>query len=105
MHIASLSSEISLLRPVRVHASKLIHDAARRRRPPRRADLRRDAAANALILLALRTGDLAVVSALTALYPAGTIILASVVLRERVAAVQWVGLGLALTAGGLLAIA
>lgn len=64
-----------------------------------------DAAANALILLALRTGDLAVVSALTALYPAGTIILASVVLRERVAAVQWVGLGLALTAGGLLAIA
>jgi drug/metabolite transporter (DMT)-like permease len=64
-----------------------------------------DAAANALMLLALRAGDLAVVSALTALYPAGTILLAAVVLRERVAAVQWVGLALALAAGGMLAVA
>lgn len=64
-----------------------------------------DAAANALMLLALRTGDLAVVSALTALYPAGTILLAAVVLSERVAAVQWVGLALALLAGGMLAVA
>lgn len=64
-----------------------------------------DAGANALLLLALRTGDLAVVSALTALYPAGTIMLAALVLRERVASVQWVGLGLALVAGGLLAVA
>jgi drug/metabolite transporter (DMT)-like permease len=64
-----------------------------------------DAAANALMLLALRTGDLAVVSALTALYPAGTILLAAIVLRERVAVVQWVGLGLALAAGGMLAVA
>ncbi|MCO5955003.1 EamA family transporter [Microbacterium yannicii] len=64
-----------------------------------------DAAANALMLLALRSGDLAVVSALTALYPAGTILLAAIVLRERVAAIQWVGLGLALAAGGMLAVA
>lgn len=64
-----------------------------------------DAAANALMLVALRAGDLSIVSALTALYPAGTILLAAVVLRERVAAVQWVGLVLALVAGGLLAIA
>ncbi|WP_349428210.1 EamA family transporter [Microbacterium sp. LWS13-1.2] len=64
-----------------------------------------DAAANALLLVALRIGDLAVVSALTALYPAGTILLAAIVLRERVAAIQWVGLGLALTAGGMLAVA
>ncbi|GAA5203213.1 EamA family transporter [Microbacterium jejuense] len=64
-----------------------------------------DAAANALMLLALREGDLSIVSALTALYPAGTILLAAVVLRERVAAVQWAGLTLALIAGGLLAVA
>lgn len=63
-----------------------------------------DAAANALALLALRGGDLSIVSALTALYPAGTILLAALVLRERVAAVQWVGLVLALVAGGMLAI-
>jgi drug/metabolite transporter (DMT)-like permease len=63
-----------------------------------------DAAANALMLLALRIGDLSIVSALTALYPAGTILLAAIVLRERVAAVQWAGLALALIAGGMLAL-
>ena len=64
-----------------------------------------DAAANALMLIALRAGDLSIVSALTALYPAGTILLAALVLRERVAAVQWTGLALALVAGGMLAVA
>lgn len=64
-----------------------------------------DAGANLLLLLALRTGgDLAVVAALTALYPAGTVLLAAAVLRERIAPVQWVGLALALTAGVLLAV-
>jgi len=41
---------------------------------------------------------------LIALYPAGTILLAGVVLKERVAAIQWVGLVLALTASALLAL-
>lgn len=64
-----------------------------------------DTVANVLLLWALRAGgDLAVVAALTALYPAGTVLLAAIVLRERIAAVQWVGLALALTAGALLAI-
>jgi len=65
-----------------------------------------DAAANVLLVLALRSGgDLAVVSALTALYPAGTVLLAAVVLREHIARIQWAGLALALTAGALLALA
>lgn len=64
-----------------------------------------DAGANAVMLVALRAGDLSIVSALTALYPAGTILLAAIVLRERVAAVQWTGLALALVAGGMLALA
>jgi drug/metabolite transporter (DMT)-like permease len=63
-----------------------------------------DAVANALALLALRGGDLSIVSALTALYPAGTILLAAIVLRERVAGIQWAGLALALVAGGMLAL-
>ena len=37
-----------------------------------------------IMLVALRIGELSIVSALTALYPAGTIILAAIVLRERV---------------------
>ena len=57
------------------------------------------------MLLALRIGDLSIVSALTALYPAGTILLAAIVLRERVAAVQWAGLALALSPAGMLALA
>ncbi|MET0862308.1 MAG: EamA family transporter [Microbacterium sp.] len=64
-----------------------------------------DASANAILLLALRLGELTIVSALTALYPAGTILLAALVLKERVASVQWVGLALALAAGGMLALA
>ena len=64
-----------------------------------------DALANIALLLALRIGDLAIVSALTAMYPAGTVLLAAVVLRERIAAVQWIGLALALLAGGMLALA
>jgi len=64
-----------------------------------------DAAANTIMLFALRLGDLAVVSALTALYPAGTILLAALVLGERVARVQWTGLALAIIAGGMLGLA
>jgi drug/metabolite transporter (DMT)-like permease len=63
-----------------------------------------DAAANVLLLVALRGGELSIVSALTALYPAGTILLAAIVLRERVAGIQWLGLALALVAGGMLAL-
>lgn len=64
-----------------------------------------DVTANVLLLAALRLGDLSIVAALTALYPAGTILLAALMLRERVAAVQWLGLALALSAGVLLALA
>lgn len=63
-----------------------------------------DAAANVLILLGLRLGDLTVMSVLAALYPAGTIALAAAVLRERIAPVQWVGLALALAGAAVLAI-
>lgn len=64
-----------------------------------------DAAANVLILVALRTGDLAVVGVLQALYPAGTVLLAALVLRERLSRAQGVGLALALGAAALFALA
>ncbi|MEP6482433.1 MAG: DMT family transporter [Rhodoglobus sp.] len=64
-----------------------------------------DSVACVLFLLALRLGDLSVVSVLNALSPAGTIVLAAVVLKERVAIVQWIGLTLALVAAALLALA
>jgi drug/metabolite transporter (DMT)-like permease len=64
-----------------------------------------DAVANAGLLYGLRIGELSIQSVLTALYPAGTIILAAIVLKERIAVVQYVGLALAIGAGALLALA
>lgn len=64
-----------------------------------------DGLANVGLLFALRIGELSVVSVLTALYPAGTIILAAIVLKERIAVVQYVGLALAITAAAMLALA
>jgi drug/metabolite transporter (DMT)-like permease len=63
-----------------------------------------DTTANSGLLLGIRIGDLTVIAVLTALYPAGTIILAAIVLKERIAIVQYVGLALAIAAGALLAI-
>ena len=61
-----------------------------------------DATANAMILFGLRLGEFSIVSVLVALYPAGTILLAALVLRERIAPVQWVGLALAVAAAAML---
>jgi drug/metabolite transporter (DMT)-like permease len=64
-----------------------------------------DAVANTGLLIGVRVGELSVMAVLTALYPAGTIILAAVVLKERIAPVQVVGLVLAVGAGAMLALA
>lgn len=63
-----------------------------------------DAVANVLFTEASRTGSLTVISVLTALYPSGTILLAFWVLKEKVAATQLFGIGLALGACVLLAL-
>jgi len=64
-----------------------------------------DSVANAGLLLGLRLGELSVMAVLTALYPAGTIVLAAIVLKERIARVQYVGLVLAITAGAMFTLA
>jgi drug/metabolite transporter (DMT)-like permease len=64
-----------------------------------------DSLANFAFLLAVRQGELAVVAVITALYPAGTILLARAILAERIARAQLVGLALAAVAVSLLAIA
>jgi drug/metabolite transporter (DMT)-like permease len=62
-----------------------------------------DMSANVLFLLANREGLLAVVAVITSLYPASTIALAHVVLGERLARHQLVGLALATLAVVLIA--
>ena len=66
-----------------------------------------DASANLFFLLATRVPDatLTVVSVLTALYPLGTIVLARLILNERIARVQLFGILLALTGSAILSIA
>ncbi|MBU6215738.1 MAG: EamA family transporter [Acidobacteria bacterium] len=62
-----------------------------------------DVAANALFLVATREGLLALVGVIGAMYPASTVVLARLVLNERLARHQlW---GLALAAGAVAAIA
>ncbi|MFI7403807.1 EamA family transporter [Streptomyces sp. NPDC049541] len=63
-----------------------------------------DSMANLLFLLAARSGDLTVVAVITALYPAGTLLLARGVLAERVHRGQLAGLGVAAVAVSLLAL-
>lgn len=63
-----------------------------------------DTLANVLYLLAIRQGLLSIVSVLSALYPVSTVVLARIVLRERYAALQRVGMVLALPATILMAV-
>jgi uncharacterized membrane protein len=62
-----------------------------------------DTAANAGFLLATRLGDLGVSAVVVSLYPVVVVLLARIVLRERLTRVQLTGAGLALGAGVLLA--
>jgi drug/metabolite transporter (DMT)-like permease len=63
-----------------------------------------DSLANFAFLMAVRDGDLAVVAVITALYPAGTVLLARALLAERIGRAQLAGLGLAAVAVSLLAV-
>lgn len=61
-------------------------------------------AGNALLALAMHSGALAVVSVIVGIYPLATIILARLVLKERMSAVQSGGVALALAATAVLAL-
>ena len=62
-----------------------------------------DAAANLFFLLASREGLLSLASVITSLYPAGTVLLAAVLLRERTTGLQRVGFVVAVAAVVLVA--
>jgi uncharacterized membrane protein len=62
-----------------------------------------DVAATAAFMLATREGLLTVVAVITALYPAATVIMARVMLKEHLQVLQRVGLGLAVVSVTVLA--
>lgn len=57
-----------------------------------------DALGNVLFVLAAHSGRLDIASVLSSLYPAATVVLASIILRERVTRIQGLGIFLALVA-------
>jgi drug/metabolite transporter (DMT)-like permease len=59
--------------------------------------------ADLLYLLATRRGLLSLVAVTTSMYPAATVILARLILRERMGGQQWVGLGMAAVSVALIA--
>jgi drug/metabolite transporter (DMT)-like permease len=61
-----------------------------------------DVSANVLYVVAAHNALLALVAVLTSLYPAATVALAAIALRERLGRLQWIGVALAL--GGAVAI-
>jgi drug/metabolite transporter (DMT)-like permease len=61
-----------------------------------------DMLANALYLIATRGGAFSAVVTLASLYPASTVLLARLVLHERLSRVQWVGVACALAAIALI---
>ncbi len=63
-----------------------------------------DMAANVLYVLATFNGALAIAAVLTSLYPASTVFLARVVLRERLGVLQWFGVAFALVGVALIAL-
>ncbi len=62
-----------------------------------------DMSANALYVLAAYSGYLSIAAVLTSLYPASTVFLARIVLRERLQPSQWAGVLLALVGVALIA--
>ncbi len=89
-------------RTVSVPAALMLTTALKLSARVSRADLRVivpaglcDATANALFVLASRAGALSVVGVISSLYPASTILLAAVVLKERITRSQAAGLALA----------
>jgi drug/metabolite transporter (DMT)-like permease len=63
-----------------------------------------DMAANALFLVATQQGQLAITGVLASLYPVSTVILAQVVLRERLVTAQLAGLATAAVAVVLISL-
>lgn len=63
------------------------------------------AVGNILLVIGLHIGDLAVMGVLNSLYPLGTVLLAMIVLRERLSALQSAGVVLALVGCVLLGVA
>jgi len=59
---------------------------------------------NILLVTGLHLGELAVMGVLNALYPLGTVILAFIVLKERLSVLQFAGIALALGASAVLAL-
>ena len=102
--VGARGASLALLVGAALVRQESLHVAGVAARPALLAGLL-DMTSNVLILVALRGGDLAVVGLLASLSPLGTIVLARLVLGERLRAVQGFGAALAMGSVMLLAVA
>jgi uncharacterized membrane protein len=63
-----------------------------------------DATANALFVLATFDGYLSIAAVIASLYPAATVILATAFLKEKLTAIQFVGIAMAFFSAAILSI-
>jgi len=104
---ATSASIFALLLAIRRRSRR---EALRSQAPPARADLGLlllagacDTAANVLYAQAAHGGSLALAVVVTSLYPASTVVLACIFLRERLGRTQWAGVGCAIAGAMLIA--
>ena len=106
-HVFGPLSVVRTIQTLLVAAVVLVTGAAwrpeRRLLPPIAAVGVLDMAGNGLYILAVQTGFLAVASVLSSLYPVATVLLATVVLKERVTRDHAIGIALAALAIGCIA--
>ncbi len=63
-----------------------------------------DAGGNTFYMLAVNVTRLDVAAVLSSMYPAGTVLLSILLLKEKVSTSQWLGVGLCIAAAALIAL-
>lgn len=99
--IAARATSVGLLTPIALMQRKKLDGTGKAIAPLVLAGIL-DMGANITLLISLRAGLVIVVTAISSLYPAPTVVLAGILFHERLSAIKWIGLVLAVVGVALL---
>jgi drug/metabolite transporter (DMT)-like permease len=97
--VAKMVSLLTAMVVLRTRRLKMIHPA---QSPMALITGLLDAGGNIFYLLAAQNARLDIAAVLSSMYPAGTVLLARLVVDEKISMLQWLGVGLCLAAVGLI---